>query len=50
MLPEVEKQGAKKALGGPTTKNIQLCTGGFRGEKTRGQGEEDWQELLAQVP
>ena len=32
-------------LEGPTTKNIQLCTGGIWGGK-----KEDWQQLLAQVP
>ena len=37
-------------LGGATTKNIQLCTGGLAGEKAGGEKKEDWQQLLAQVP
>ena len=37
-------------LEGPTTKNIQLCTGGLGGEKAGAGGKEDWQQLLAQVP
>ena len=35
-------------LEGPTTNNIQLCTGGLWGEG--GGEEEDWQQMLAQVP
>ena len=35
-------------LEGPTTENVQLCTGGIWGEKARKQ-KEDWQQLLAQV-
>ena len=36
-------------LEGPTAKNIQLYTGGTLGRRIK-KKEEDWQQLLAQVP
>ena len=32
------------------SQNIQLCTGGLWGKELGGRGEEDWQQILAQVP
>ena len=37
-------------LEGPTTKNIQLCTGGLWGEEEEEEEEDDWQQMLAQMP
>ena len=38
-------------LEGRTTKNTQLCAGGDLERESRGEKkEEDWQQLLAQVP